>query len=80
MTIGALLAGFIKRTTIHCYTENMKALSHVVLENKVFLCFPIISIWELYVAMETRVLIRPGPEPNATFPSPHHPIDASDKI
>ena len=77
MTIGALLAGFIKRTTIHRYTENMKALGHVVLENKVF---PIISLWELYVAMETRVPIRPGPEPNATFPSPHHPIDASDKI
>ena len=28
----ARLAGFIKRTTIHCYTQNMKALGHVVLE------------------------------------------------
>ena len=58
---GAPLAGFIQRTTIHCYTQNMKALGHV---------FPIVSLWELSVAMETRVLIRPGPKPNATFPPP----------
>ena len=32
--------------------------------------FPIVSLWELSVAMETRVLIRPGPKPNATFPLP----------
>ena len=25
-TPGARLAGFIKKTTIHCYTQNMKAL------------------------------------------------------
>ena len=25
-TSGARLAGFIKRTTIHCYTQNMKGL------------------------------------------------------
>ena len=31
---------------------------------------PIITQWELSVAMQTRVLIRPGPKPNATFPSP----------
>ena len=38
---------------------------------EVFLCFfPIVSLWELSVAMETRVLIRPGPKPNATFPLP----------
>ena len=30
--------------------------------------FPIITQWELSVAMETRVLIRPGS--NATFPPP----------
>ena len=36
---GILIAGFIKRTTvtIHCYTQNMKALGLVVLE-KIFLC------------------------------------------
>ena len=35
---GARLAGFIKRTTIFCYTQNMKALGLVVSE-KIFLCF-----------------------------------------
>ena len=35
-----------------------------------------ITLWELSVAMETRVLIRSGPKPNAAFP---HPNDASDK-
>ena len=30
--------------------------------------FPIITLWELLVAMDTRVLIRSGPKPNASFP------------
>ena len=38
-TLGARLAGFIKRTTIHCYTQNMKALGFLVSEKKIFLCF-----------------------------------------
>ena len=46
-TPGALLAGFIKRTTIHCYTQNMKALGLMVLEKKIFYVFPIVSLWEL---------------------------------
>ena len=65
-TPGAWLAGLIKRTTIHCYTQNMKALGLVVSNN----VFPIVSQWELSVAMETRVPIRLGPKPNATFPPP----------
>ena len=32
--------------------------------------FPIITLWELSVAMETRVLIRFDPKPNAAFPPP----------
>ena len=32
--------------------------------------FPIIIQWELSVAMETRVLIRSGPKPNAINPLP----------
>ena len=64
------MAEFMKRTTRHCYTQNMKALGLVVSEKKVFICFPIVSIWELSVAMETRVLIRPGPKPNTTFTPP----------
>ena len=27
---GAPLAGFIKRTTIHCYTQNMEVLGLVI--------------------------------------------------
>ena len=38
-TPGPRLAGFIKRTTIHCYTQNMKALGLVVSEKKIFLCY-----------------------------------------
>ena len=34
-TVGRIL----KRTTIHCYTQNMKALGLVVSEKKIFLCF-----------------------------------------
>ena len=36
---GARLAGFIKRNTIHCYTQNMKALGFVVSEKKIFKSF-----------------------------------------
>ena len=36
LTPGARLAGFIKRTIIHCYTQNMKALGLVVSEKKIF--------------------------------------------
>ena len=38
-TPGARLAGFIKRTTLHCYKQNMKALGPGVSEKKIFLCF-----------------------------------------
>ena len=60
-----------KEDIIHCYTQNMKALGLVVSEKKIFfMFFLIVSLWELSVAMETRVLIRPGPKPNTTFPHP----------
>ena len=39
-------------------------------EEDFFYVFPIVSLWELSVTMETRVPIRPGPKPNATFPPP----------
>ena len=39
--------------------------------------FPIITLWELSVAMETRVPIRSGQHQLQLFP---HPSDASDKI
>ena len=37
---GARLAGFIKRTTRHCYTQNMKALGLLVSEKKICYIFP----------------------------------------
>ena len=45
---GAPLAGFIKRRIIHCSTQNMKAMDHVVLEKICLLYFfPIASVCEL---------------------------------
>ena len=38
-TPGARFAGFIMRTTIHCYTQNMKVLGLVVSEKKIFFMF-----------------------------------------
>ena len=38
-TPGVRLAGFIKRTIVHCYTQNMNALGLVISEKKIFLCF-----------------------------------------
>ena len=46
-------------------------------EEDFFNVFPIVSICELSVAMETRVPIGPGPKPNAPFPLLN---DALDKI
>ena len=40
LTPGAWLLGFIKRTTTHCYIQNMKALGLVVSERKISLCLP----------------------------------------
>ena len=40
LTPGAWLAGFIKRTTTHCYIQNIKALSVVVSEKIYFMFFP----------------------------------------
>ena len=43
LTPRARLAGFIKRTTIHCYIQNMKALGLVVSE-KIFYVFPMMPL------------------------------------
>ena len=34
--LAGFVAGFIKRTTLHCYTQNMKALGLVVSEKRIF--------------------------------------------
>ena len=52
------MAQFIKRTISHCYIPNIKAVGLVVSEKKMFLVFPIVSLWDLSVAMETTILIQ----------------------
>ena len=61
------------------YKEDHYTLIHTKYERsgtcdfgkgRFFHVFPIVSLWELFVAMETRVPIRPGQKPNATFPPP----------
>ena len=44
------------------------ALGLIVSEKKIFEVFPIISLWELYVAMATRIPILLAPKSNAAFP------------
>ena len=39
-------------------------------EEDFFYVFLIVSLWEVSVAMETRVLILFRPKPKATFPQP----------
>ena len=34
--LAVFVAGFIKRTNLHCYTQNMKALGLVVSEKRIF--------------------------------------------
>ena len=58
-TPGAWLAGFIKRTTIHCYKQNMKALGLVVSEQKNFYVFPIASLWGL-MTPRAGLFLTPG--------------------
>ena len=48
------------RTTRHCYTQNMKALGFVVSEKTIFLCFPIVSLWEL-ITPGAGSFLTPGP-------------------
>ena len=49
LTPRAQLAGFIKRTTIHCNTQNMKALGLVISENNFFYVFPIVCLGKLMI-------------------------------
>ena len=68
-----------KGTVGRIYKEDHYTLLHTKYESSgpfgfreedFFYVFPIVSLWELTVAMETRVLIRPGPKPSTTFPFP----------
>ena len=62
------MAQFMQRTISHCYIPNIKAVGLVVSEKKIFLVFPIVSLWDLSVAMETTILIQSAPKPNAINP------------
>ena len=66
-TPGAWLAGFMKRTTKHCYIQNIEALGLVVSE-KIFLWFSHCTSMEISVAMETTILMQPAPKPDAVHP------------
>ena len=46
----------------------IKAVGLVVSEKKMFLVFPIVSLWDLSVAMETTILIQSAPKPDAINP------------
>ena len=61
---------FIKRTTILCYTQNMKALGLVVSETKIifFYVFRIVSLWKLFVATKTTILKQSAEKVNALNP------------
>ena len=41
LTPGPWLAGFIKRATTHCYTQNMKGLGLVISQKIFFMFFPL---------------------------------------
>ena len=45
------MAQFIQRTISHCYIPNIKAVGLVVSEKKIFLVFPIVSLWRLSTPM-----------------------------
>ena len=51
---GAQLAGFIKMTTIHCYTQNMKALGLAVTEKKIVYVLPFESLWQLLLQQKPQ--------------------------
>ena len=83
MEIFSALKGSAVSGLIWPNFELLRALIHVIItckyekdkmknsrEKSGNTVFPIVTLWELSVAMETRVLIRSGSKPNAAFPSP----------
>ena len=65
-------------TSGRIYKEDHYTLLHTKYESAepcgigedLFYVFPIVSLWELSVAMVTRGLFGPSPKRNATFPTP----------
>ena len=62
------MAQYMYRIISHCHIPNIKAVGLVVSEKKIFKFLPIVSLWELYVAMETTIFIQTAPKPNADNP------------
>ena len=48
--------GFKKRTTIHCYTQNMEVQGFVFSKKKFYVFFSIVSLWELMIPGEESFL------------------------
>ena len=76
-------ANSVVRGRIRPNFELIQALMHVIVTCKYEkdpiksiprkrddVVFPIITLWELSVAMETRVLIQSGSKPTEAFPPP----------
>ena len=76
-TPGARLAGFIKRTTIHCYTQNIKAMDLAVSEKKVINCFSHCKSMGAICCHGNQFQFDLAQNLMKPFP---HPNDASDKI
>ena len=47
LTPGARLAQFMLQTISRCHIPNIKAVGPVVSEKKIFIFFPIVSLWRL---------------------------------
>ena len=61
----------IRNFTVVCLTcKNKEDLIKNECDRMVTRFFPIITLWERTVAMETRALIRSIPKPNAAFLPP----------
>ena len=52
----------------HRFTQNTNALGLMASEMRLIMFSSIITLWELSVAMETRVPVRSGQKPNAVNP------------
>ena len=66
-TLGAWLAGFMKGL-LNIATYKILKLGTLCFRRRFFYAFPIVSLWELSVAIETTILIQSAPKPNAVNP------------
>ena len=67
---GTRVAGFMKGLLNIDTHKIFKLWVSWFQKRRLFYVFPIITLWELSVAMDTRVPIRSGQNPNAAFPPP----------